>query len=161
MSLKLIIALGIAALGAGVAIGYYLRVLIALSKKGSFELELKERGIKAEEEAKKIILAAESKASETLQQVREEIKEKEDKLKKTEDRLISKESLLDRRQPDIDKEVEMLKGKVVEIKDIKDRAEKLLTERQSELERVSRLSAEEAKGELFKLAEKKFEEDEK
>ena len=159
MSLKLIIALGIAALGAGVAIGYYLRVLIALSKKGSFELELKERGIKAEEEAKKIILAAESKASETLQQVREEIKEKEDKLKKTEDRLISKESLLDRRQTDIDKEVEMLKGKVVEIKDIKDRAEKLLTERQSELERVSRLSAEEAKGELFKLAEKKFEED--
>lgn len=159
MSLTLIITLGIVTAVVGIALGYYLRVLIALSKKGSFELELKSKAYEAEESAKKIILQAENKASETLHQVRIETKEKEEKLKKTEDRLISKESLLDKRQTDIDKEVEALKGKIVEIKDIKERAEKLLTERQAELERIARLSIEDAKNELIKLAEKRYEED--
>ena len=125
MSLKVIILLAGASGVLGIAIGYYLRVIIALGKRGSMELQLKQMELHAKEEAKKIVLVAEQKATETMQQVREEIREKEEKLKKTEDRLITKESFLDKRQVDIDKEVEHVKEKVAEIKDIREKTDQL------------------------------------
>ena len=78
MSLKLAFLFAALASGVGVGLGYYLRVLISLGKKGSVELEIKEKELRAEEKAKKIIADAESKAIETIKEIRLEIKEKED-----------------------------------------------------------------------------------
>jgi hypothetical protein len=39
--------------GLGLALGYYLRVIISLGKKGSMELEIKEMLLTAREDAKK------------------------------------------------------------------------------------------------------------
>ena len=123
------------------------------------ELEIKQMQFEAEEESKRIILNAEQKAAETIQELRKESKEREDKIKTTEDRLIKKEDLLDRRQSDIDSEVENLKNKALEIREIKDRADKILEERKLGLERISRLSETEARDELMKEAEIKYAED--
>jgi len=143
----------------GIAVGYYLRLIISLGKRGSMELEIKQMQFEAEEESKRIILNAEQKAAETIQELRKESKEREDKIKTTEDRLIKKEDLLDRRQSDIDSEVENLKNKALEIREIKDRADKILEERKLGLERISRLSETEARDELMKEAEIKYAED--
>ncbi len=143
----------------GIALGYFLRLIIALGKKGSMEIEIKQMMLDAKEEAKKITLAAEKEATETLREIREDIKEKEEKSKKTEDRLIKKEELLDTRQGDIDKEVETLKVKVIEIKDIKEKVDNLEAQKRAELEKISGLSQEEAKNELLGSVEKKYEED--
>lgn len=159
MSLKLALALAGAALFAGAGLGYYIRWLIGLSKKGSVELEIKQLLLDAKEEAKRIIEKGKEEAETQQKQVRAEQKEKEAELKKTEERLVKKEELLDKRQGDIDTEVEELKGKAAEIKKIKERVDKMETEKVSELERISRLSSEEAKQELMKDVEKKFEED--
>ncbi|MDQ2933254.1 MAG: Rnase Y domain-containing protein, partial [bacterium] len=106
MSLKLV-ALFLSIAGVvGVAVGYYLRLIISLGKKGSMELEIKEMLLAAREEAKKITADAETKASKTQSDARTEIKEKEEKNRHVEERLIKKEDLLDRRQIDIDREVE-------------------------------------------------------
>jgi len=159
MSLKLVaLFLSIAGV-AGIAIGYYLRLIISLGKKGSMEIEIKEMLLAAKEEAKKITVDAETKATKTIDGAKQEIKEKEDKVRQTEDRLIKKEDLLDRRQIDIDKEVEVVKQKINEIKQIRDHAEQLETERRQVLERTARLSSDEAKKELVKLVEKQSEED--
>lgn len=112
--------------------------------------------MKAEEEAKKVILAAEQKAAETLQQLRIETKEKEDKFKSTEDRLIKREDALDGRQKDLDIEIESLKSKIVEIKAIKDKADALLTDRNSAVERAARMTEKEAHEELVKDIETKY-----
>jgi len=143
----------------GIAVGYYLRLIISLGKRGSMELEIKQMQFEAEEESKRIILNAEQKAAETIQELRKESKEREDKIKTTEDRLIKKEDLLDRRQSDIDSEVENLKNKALEIREIKDRVDKILEERKLGLERISRLSETEARDELMKEAEIKYAED--
>ncbi len=143
----------------GVAIGYYLRLIISLGKKGSMELEIKEMLLGAKEEAKRITTEAEARTAEFQQQARQEIKEKEEKLLQAENRTIKKEDLLDKRQADIDKEVEHLKTKIVEIKEIRDRAEKMEQDKRGQMEKIAGMTSEQAKQELLSIVEKQAEED--
>ncbi|MEO8637861.1 MAG: ribonuclease Y [Candidatus Taylorbacteria bacterium] len=143
----------------GIAVGYYLRVLVALGKKGSVELQIKERELRAEEKAKKIIADAETKAIETIKEIRVEIKEKEEKLKKTEDRIVKKEDQLDHRQTELDREVESVKAKIVEIKKIKERVDEQDKAKALELEKIAELTKDEARASLIKAVEKLYEED--
>lgn len=143
----------------GVAVGYYLRVIISLGQKGSMELEIKEMLVAAKEEAQRILDAAKAKAEEKDIELKELEKEKTEEFKKTETRLIKKEELLDARQVEIDKEVENIKLKVEEIKKIKERVDAADLEKQKELEKVAGLSVETAKEELFRQIEKNYEED--
>ncbi len=159
MSLKLVFTLLAIAGVAGIVLGYVLRMLLALSKKGTAEHDVKQMMLKATEEAKKITLEAEQNAAETLKEVREELKEKEEKIKKTEDRLISKEGLLDKRQGDIDKEVEAMKQRIQELRDKKEKIDLMEGEKLKELEKVARLSEEDARNNLFAVMETKYEED--
>ena len=159
MPLKLV-ALALALVGlVGLGIGYYLRLIISLGKKGSMELRIKQMMLEAREQAEKIVTEAEKKSADVMQEIRQETKEREEKNKKTEERLIKKEDLLDKRQGDIDKEVESLKQKVVEIKQIKDRADALEQERTVQLEKTAQLSREEAHAEIIRTAERQYEED--
>ncbi len=159
MSLPLAFLLVLLTSVCGVVGGYFLRIFIALRKKSSIEVDIKHLLGGAEEEAKRITAEAEKKSLDTLREVRLEIKEKEEKLKKTEDRLIKKEELLDKRQTDIDGEVENLKQKIAEIKAIKEKVDGLESNKLKELEKIARLSTEEAKEELIKVASKNYEED--
>ncbi len=159
MSIKIIILLLGVATAVGFGLGYFIRVLLALSKKGSIEHDIKQLMLDAKEEAKKITLGAEEEAAKTLKEVREELREKEDKLKKTEDRLVAKEGLLDRRQSDIDKEVDAIKQKINELREKKDKIEAMEAGKQKELESIARLSEEEAKNLLVGQMEQKYEED--
>jgi ribonuclease Y len=159
MSLKIVVLLaGLAGL-AGIGLGYYLRLIISLGKRGSMEIEIKEMTLKAKAEAKKIVEEAQVKAIEALTEARSEIKEKDEKLKKAEERIIKKEDILDKRQSDIDKEVENIKAKIAEVKKVKEKVDALELEKHSELEKIARLSEAEAKIELNKVIEKRYEED--
>ncbi len=158
-SLKTVAALLSIAGIAGIAIGYYLRLIISLGKKGSMELEIKEMLLTAKEEAKKITSEAESKAKRMMDEARLEIKEKEDKIQQSEARIIKKEDLLDKRQEDIDKEVESIKEKIAEIKVIRERAEKLESEKIQTLEKMAKMTTDEAKQSLLKSIEKNSEQD--
>ena len=159
MSLKLVaVLLGVAGL-VGALIGYYLRLIISLGKKGSTELEVKEMLITAKEEAKKITAESEQKAETLLNTARQEIREKEDKIQQVESRLIKKEDLLDKRQTDIDKEVEIIKQRIAEIKTIRDRVELLENEKRERLQKVAQMNAEEARQELIKTVERNAEAD--
>jgi ribonuclease Y len=159
LSLK-IVALFLAVAGVvGIAVGYYLRLIISLGKKGSMELEIKEMLLAAKEEAKKITAEAEAKAAKALEAARSEAKEKEDKIRQTEDRLIKKEDFLDKRQLDLDKEVELIKARVAEIKTIREKADKLEEDRKTALEKIAQLSADDAKKQLIDLVEKQSQED--
>ncbi|MSU55733.1 MAG: ribonuclease Y [Candidatus Taylorbacteria bacterium] len=159
MSVKLVVLLASAAGIIGIALGYYLRLIISLGKKGSMELEIKGMELAAREEAKKITLRAEEEATKVLSEARSELREKEEKIKKTEDRLIKKEDLLDKRQTDIDKEVEEIKVRIAEVKRVKEKIAEMEEGKRAELEKVAHLSEEEAKTQLFVNLEKKNEED--
>ncbi|OHA94196.1 MAG: ribonuclease Y [Candidatus Zambryskibacteria bacterium RIFCSPHIGHO2_12_FULL_38_34] len=159
MSLKIAMLFAGLAAFVGVGFGYFLRWIISLGQRGSVELRIKQMELHAREEAKKITGEAQNKAEETLKETRIEFKEKEEKIKKTEDRLIKKEEFLDKRQLDIDKEIEQVKEKVSEVKSIKEKVESLEKQKFNELQKVSKLTEEEAKNVLLKEIEQKYEED--
>ncbi len=143
----------------GVVVGYYLRLIIALGKKRSIEIDIKQMMLGAKEEAQRITDEAKAKSEEKLAKIEEEEKNKVEEFKETEKRLIKKDELLDSRQAEIDKEVESLKIKAEELKKVGERIQNVEAEKLAELQRVSKLSVEDAKEELMSEIEKKYEED--
>lgn len=159
MSILKIILFGATSLLLGVGIGYYLRLIIALGKKRSIEIDIKDMMISAKEEAQRIIDEAKTKSEKTLAELKEEEKKKEQEFKETEKRLIKKDELLDARQVEIDKEVENIKIKVEEIKKIQEKVLNAEEQKRIELEKVAKLSQEEAVEVLMKDIQVKYEED--
>lgn len=159
MSLKVVLVLLILAGLFGTAFGYFLRWIISLGKRGSMELEIKQMMLEAREESKRITEEAETRAEAAIEEAKKEFKAREVETKKTEDRLIKKEEFLDKRQLDIDEEVEQIKLRIAEIKKIREEADTLESKKREELEKLAKLSTEEAKGELMKVVERHAEED--
>ncbi len=145
--------------GVGIAFGYFLRWIITLGRKGSIELEVKRTILSAKEEAQKITEEAEKKSEKTLTALKQKEEEKEEQQKKTEARLIRKDELLDKRQADIEDEVDHIKTKITEIKQIKEKVLQDEEKASRELERVASLSREDAHAELVKAMEGEYEED--
>ena len=158
MSLTAII-ISVLALALGVGVGYYLRLIISLGKKGSMELEIKQIMLGAKEEAQRVVEEAKKKAEERTLESQAETKKKEEEWKQTEHRLIKKEELLDARQVEIDREVENIKLKIEDVKKIKDKVDSMKAEKEAELEKIAHLSSEDAREVLFKNIETKYEED--
>ncbi|MFA5095560.1 MAG: ribonuclease Y [Candidatus Paceibacterota bacterium] len=159
MSLLTIILIGVGVLLLGAGIGYYLRMVVALGKRKSIEIDIKQMLVGAKEEAQKLIDEAKNKVEKRLAELKEEEKKKEEEYKETEKRLIKKDEFLDARQVEINKETENIKLKVEEVKKIQEKVSGIEAEKIIELERVSKLTEEEAKGELMRDIEKKYEED--
>lgn len=143
----------------GIALGYLLRYLVLSAQKGSMELKVKQAMLEAKDQAQKIVAEAETEASKLTDEAKVKAEEKESQLKKMEDRLLSKDELLDKRQAEIDREINEIKKKVEEVKEIKDRVAQAEEVKKKELERVAHLSAEEAKDELIATVEKDYEDD--
>lgn len=141
--LMLLGAIG-AALAFGIAAGYYLRYLHALSQRSSLELDLKEKALEADEKASKIIEKAEAKADQLEAEAKATAKEREEKLNTREGRLDKKEELLDERQINLDSEKEAVRAKIDEVKDIKARLDGHKEELDAKLEEVAGLTQEEA-----------------
>ncbi len=159
MSLKLVALLLSVASLVSIGLGYYLRLIISLGRKGSMELDLKQMMLQAKEKEKNILDEAERKAQELLNVARVEIKQKEEDNKKNEDRLIKKDELLDHRQIEIDKEVEEIKKRIQEIRVIRENTEKLEGQKKEDLQKIARLSQEDAKAEIIRTVERQEEED--
>ncbi|HEV7423966.1 MAG TPA: ribonuclease Y [Candidatus Paceibacterota bacterium] len=159
MSILMIILISAGALVLGVAVGYYLRVIIALGKRRSIEIDIKQMMVGAKEEAQKITDEAKKASEAKLGELKEEEKKKDLEFREKDLRLIKKDEFLDARQVEIDKEVENIKIKVEEIKKIQEKVVKIEEDKKVELERVAKLTEGEAKEELLKDIEKKYEED--
>lgn len=159
MSLTTIIIIGAVALFFGVGIGYYLRLMIALGKKRSIEIDIKQMLVGAKEEAQKITDDAKTKAEDRLTKVAESEKSREQEFKETERRLIKKDELLDARQTEVNKEVENIKIKAEEVKNAQEKVQGIAAQKRAELEKVAKLSEEEAKDQLMHEIKEKYEQD--
>lgn len=159
MSIKVILfLLALSGVG-GIAIGYFLRMLILLGKRGSMELQIRKMMLDAEEKAKHVVAQAESTVHARAQELEQEFKSRTGELRSTEERLVRKEEMLDKRQANIDAEVNNLDKKNEEVLAARERAEALVREQQEKLEKLASLSAEDAKKDLIASVEKQNEAD--
>ncbi len=159
MSLKIILLLLGGSGLVGVAVGYFLRMLILLGQRGSMELQIRKMMLDAEERAKRVVEEAESRTKEKEAQIATELKERGNELKQTEERLVRKEEMLDKRQLNLDGEQEALARKNEEVAAAKTKADELIKAQQEKLENVAGLSAEEARADLMASIEKQYESD--
>lgn len=143
----------------GIGVGYFLRLIISLGKKGSMELEIKQMMLDAEVKAKKITEDGERRAQERTIELTSEFKGRERELKTIEERLIRKEELLDNRQTNIDTEADTLAKKNEELQLSKQKVDEVIETQKQKLEAISGLSAEDAKADLLKSIEKQYEND--
>jgi len=159
MSLKIILLLLALSGVSGIAIGYFLRMLILLGKRGSMELQIRKMMLDAEEKAKHVIEQAEKAVKEQEVQAQNEFKSRAGELKVIEERLVRKEEMLDKRQTNLDTEQHTIERKQEEVQVTKQQAEELVREQQQKLEKVAGLTAEEAKKDLLTSIEQQNETD--
>src|SRR3972149_3781344 len=132
----IIILIGVGVLLLGIGIGYYLRLIIALGKRRSIEIDIKQMMVSAKEEAQKITDEAKKGSEIKLTELKEEEKKKEREWRERESRLIKKDEFLDARQVEINKEVDNIKIKVEEVKKVQERVAKTEEEKRAELEKI-------------------------
>jgi ribonuclease Y len=154
-----IIVVFLIALFVGAGVGYYFRMLAARGQEGSAEIKAQEIVIQAKADAQKILDDAKKKAEDKEAELKKKEEAHQAELKDTEKRLIKKEELLDGRQSEIDKEVEDIKSRIEEVKKIKERISEADEAKRKEIEKVAKLTQEEAKELLLKEVEKNAEED--
>ena len=159
MSLKIALLLIALAGASGIGIGYFLRLIITLGKRGSLELLVRKMTLDAESKAKGIVEEAEKRAEERAREILNEFKEKERELKATEERFVRKEELLDKRQTNLDLEQDSISKKNEDIQKTKEDIEKTIRAEREKLEKIANLSEEDAKNEILKSVEKRYESD--
>lgn len=143
----------------GLCAGYYGRYLHALSKRGSVELDLKQKMLEAEERSIQIVERAEAKSAEIERESKEACAAREAKLQHKEERLEKKEELLDHRQIDLDSQIENVRTKIEEIKEIKTRLDERALDVDAKLEAAAGLTKEEALERIMAAVEEERAED--
>lgn len=149
-----LILIGIGVLIAGSVLGYLSRQSIARKQAGSIEAKMEKLTEEAKREAKEVEIQAKDKAIQILEEAKREQKDREQQIMRLEDRLERKEQSIDAKAQDLEKKFVEVAEKAEKIKVIKEDLAQLQAQKLKELERVAKLSAEEAKKELLVQVEK-------
>jgi len=143
------ILIGIAGIAIGTIIGILVRKNISEKKIGSAEIEAKrimEESVKeAETKKKEILLEAKDESHKLRNELERETRERRAELQKTEKRLFKKEETLDAKSLNIEKKEDSLQKKLKELELKQTRLTAIHDKQNEELERISGLTAEEAK----------------
>jgi ribonuclease Y len=136
--------------------GYLIRHFWAAERASSIEQTIKTKLEKAENDSKKIVLEAEGKAADVLAEVRKESREQKDQLSALETRLIRREEILDKKLLSLSGEEDALKAKNSELQGKEAEILKIKEEAELKLGKLSGLSQEEAKSELFRQIKENY-----
>jgi len=138
----------------GSILGYYTRQTIARKQSGTIEAKLNKLVGDAKEEAKETLLKAKEKASVILGEIKEQERERQTQLTRMEERLLNREKSIDQKTSQLEDDFSDLKVKVKKVRKIKEDLTTLQQEEIKKLERVAKLSQEQAKTELLSMVEK-------
>lgn len=143
----------------GSAMGYLMRFAMALSNKKSREMEAEKIVLEAKEEAQDIVAKATDKAQKLEDEVKAEQRQAQAELKKTEQKLEKKADDIDRQHNELRAITKQLEEKKAALAKENEAITKRRESIESQLEKISKLSVDEAKQELIDTIEKNYEED--
>ena len=153
----LLAAVSIVAILIGVLVGVILRKKIAESKIGSAESEAKKIKDDARKEAesmrKEALISAKEDILRQKNEADKELKERRAEISRSERRIAQKEENLDKKSEALERKNETLDKKLKENDAVREQIEDLLKQEQVILEKISGISAEEAKEELITRVE--------
>ncbi|AUZ38743.1 ribonuclease Y [Bacillus sp. MBGLi79] len=154
----------------GLVVGYFVRKTIAEAKiagaRGAAEQILEDAKRDAEALKKEALLEAKDEIHKLRIDAEQEVRERRNELQKQENRLLQKEENLDRKHEGIDKREAMLEKKdhslnerQQHIEEMESKVDEMIRMQQSELERISSLTRDEAKQIILERVENELSHD--
>jgi ribonuclease Y len=139
---------------AGLAIGFGANTVITKRRVGSAQDQAKKELHKAQRDAAKVIDDAREEAAKLTESARKEEQTRRHELKDVEQRLVSREETLDKKLDDLDKRTEKLRKGEAEVEELKDEIRDIRKKQQDKLEKVAKLSKQEAAEKLMQMTER-------
>ncbi|MCA1053586.1 ribonuclease Y [Rossellomorea aquimaris] len=154
----------------GVVVGYLIRKSIAEAKiagaRGSAEQILEDAKREADALKKEALLEAKDENHRLRTEMENELRERRNELQKQENRLMQKEENLDRKDDTLDKREALLERKEAalnerqqHIEEMESKVDEMVRSQQTELERISSLTRDEAKGIILDRVENELSHD--
>jgi ribonucrease Y len=138
----------------GLGVGFGANTVITKQKVGSAEEQAKKELSKAKKEAAKVIDDARQEAAKVADEARKEEQTRRRELKDLEQRLVTREEVLDRKLDSLDKRTENLRKAEGEVEGLKDEIRDIRKKQQDKLEKVAKLSKQEAAEKLMQMTER-------
>jgi ribonuclease Y len=139
---------------AGLGIGFGANTVLTKRKLGSAQDQAEQELSKAKKEASKLLDAAREEAAKVADQARKEEQARRRELKDLEQRLVSREEALDRKLDDLDRRAEKLRKGESEVESLKDEIRVIRQKQQDKLEKIAKLSKEDAADKLMQMTER-------
>ncbi|HSX41325.1 MAG TPA: ribonuclease Y [Candidatus Saccharimonadales bacterium] len=149
----------VAMLAVGAAGGYGASVVNSRRKVGTAEAKATKVLEEANRKAQEATLAAKEQALKIAEDSKKEEGERRAKLDETESRLGQRESTLDRKLDELDKRAESLRKSEVSLDELKDDIRKIREKQQANLEKIAKLTQDEAREKLMQMVERDVKED--
>jgi len=153
MATSAILLIGFLGLVLGAVMGYYARQSLVKKRKGSIEAKLEKRVEQAKQESVKLLVDARSEATNIVSLAQKEREDRRKELLSTEQLLFKREHLLDGKLSNLEQKEKVFEEKVQKLRQTKERIEGLQKDAEENLAKVSGLTQEQAKEELFKTIE--------
>ncbi len=147
-----IISVALAVVGAGV--GFGASTVITKRKTGVAADQAVKELEKAKKEANKLVNEARSESLKLAEEARKDDQSRRRELKDLESRLVTREESLDKKLDELDRRNEKLRKGEDEVEQLKDEIRTIRTKQQEKLEKVAKLSKEEAAEKLMQMTER-------
>lgn len=144
---------------AGLAAGFGANTVITKQRMGSAEEKAKKELQRAKREADKLIDQAREDANKAVEETRKEEQARRKELKELEQRLINREEALDKKLDELDKRNEKLRKDEDEVEQLKNEIREIRTKQQEKLEKIAKLTKEDAATKLMQMTERDIKND--
>ncbi len=139
---------------AGSAAGYSANLYVTKRKANSSEAKALKALDNAQTKAKEIVLEAKTEAIKTLDASKKEESDRRKQLTEIENRLSSRETGLDKKFEELEKRSDRMRKSEDELEDIKNEVRAIRGKQQENLEKVAKLSKEDAREKLMQMTER-------
>ncbi len=144
----------IAALTVGAGAGYQAKAIVAKQKGDKAEQKANQLIEDAKSKAKEVALAAKEEALKVAQQAKAEDDARRKRLEEQEQRVSKRETILDGKMEVLDRKTDTLAQSESEISEIKEELKAIRVKQELNLEKIAKLSRDEAREKLLQMTEK-------
>lgn len=144
---------------AGIAIGFGANTVITKRKLGSAQDQAEKELSKSKREAAKAIEDAREEAARLVEEGRKEEQSRRRELKEIELRLVTRESTLDKKLDELDRRTDKLRVSEGEVEELKNEIREIRVRQQEKLEKVAKLTKEDAAQKLMQMTERDIKHD--
>lgn len=139
---------------AGLGVGFGANTVLTKRKLGSAQEQADKELSKAKKEAHKLLDEAREEAGKIADQTRKEEQTRRREFKDIEQRLVAREETLDRKLDDLDRRTEKLRKGESEVEELKDEIRAIRQRQQEKLEKIAKLTKEQAAEKLMQMTER-------